>query len=57
MPIKCPVAPLEFILADSFLNTSIFATKLTQHSNTFTGGAFTKTKLQEALIILLEEKI
>jgi sulfide:quinone oxidoreductase len=57
MPIKCPVAPLEFaFLADSFFKNKGMRDKVEITYVTPLGGAFTKPKATEALHHLLEEK-
>jgi sulfide:quinone oxidoreductase len=57
MPIKCPVAPLEFaFLADSFFKNKGMRDKVNITYVTPLGGAFTKPKATEALNYLLEEK-
>jgi sulfide:quinone oxidoreductase len=57
MPIKCPVAPLEFaFLADSYFNKKGMRDKVDITYVTPLGGAFTKPKATEALHYLLEEK-
>ena len=57
MPIKCPVAPLEFaFLADSFFKNKKMRDKVDITYVTPLGGAFTKPKATEALHYLLEEK-
>ncbi|HIP32231.1 MAG TPA: NAD(P)/FAD-dependent oxidoreductase, partial [Crocinitomicaceae bacterium] len=57
MPIKCPVAPLEFaFLADSFFLNKGMRDKVDITFVTPLGGAFTKPKATEALHYLLEEK-
>ena len=57
MPIKCPVAPLEFaFLADSFFKNKGMRDKVDITYVTPLGGAFTKPKATEALHHLLEEK-
>lgn len=57
MPIKCPVAPLEFaFLADSFFKNKGMREKVNITYVTPLGGAFTKPKATEALNYLLEEK-
>lgn len=57
MPIKCPVAPLEFaFLADSFFTNKGMRDKVDISYVTPLGGAFTKPKATEALNYLLEEK-
>lgn len=57
MPIKCPVAPLEFaFLADSYFNKKGMRDKVEITYVTPLGGAFTKPKATEALHYLLEEK-
>ncbi len=57
MPIKCPVAPLEFaFLADSFFINKGMRDKVDITYVTPLGGAFTKPKATEALNYLLEEK-
>lgn len=57
MPIKCPVAPLEFaFLADSYFKNKGMRDKVEITYVTPLGGAFTKPKATEALHHLLEEK-
>ncbi len=57
MPIKCPVAPLEFaFLADSYFKHKKIRDKVTITYVTPLSGAFTKPKATEALSHLLEEK-
>ena len=57
MPIKCPVAPLEFaFLADSFFKHKGMRDKVEITYVTPLDGAFTKPKATEALHYLLEEK-
>jgi sulfide:quinone oxidoreductase len=57
MPIKCPVAPLEFaFLADSFFKHKHIRDKVEITYVTPLSGAFTKPKATEALEHLLEEK-
>ncbi|MFZ4542893.1 MAG: type III sulfide quinone reductase, selenoprotein subtype [Saprospiraceae bacterium] len=57
MPIKCPVAPLEFaFLADSFFKQKDMRDKVTITYVTPLSGAFTKPKATEALDHLLHEK-
>lgn len=57
MPIKCPVAPLEFtFLADSFFKHKGMREKVEITFVTPLGGAFTKPKATKALHYLLEEK-
>jgi sulfide:quinone oxidoreductase len=57
MPIKCPVAPLEFaFLADSFFKHKGMRDKVDITFVTPLDGAFTKPKATEALHYLLEEK-
>lgn len=57
MPIKCPVAPLEFsFLADSFFIHKGMRDKVDITYVTPLSGAFTKPKATEALGYLLEEK-
>ncbi len=57
MPIKCPVAPLEFaFLADSFFRNKGMRDKVEITFVTPLGGAFTKPKATKALHYLLEEK-
>lgn len=57
MPIKCPVAPLEFaFLADSFFKNKGMREKVDITFVTPLGGAFTKPKATKALHYLLEEK-
>lgn len=57
MPIKCPVAPLEFaFLADSFFKNKNMRNKVDITYVTPMSGAFTKPKATEALEHLLQEK-
>lgn len=57
MPIKCPVAPLEFsFLADSFFKHKKMRDKVDITYVTPMSGAFTKPKATEALEHLLVEK-
>jgi len=57
MPIKCPVAPLEFaFLADSFFKHKHLRDKVEITYVTPLSGAFTKPKATEALEHLLDEK-
>ncbi len=57
MPIKCPVAPLEFaFLADSYFKNKGIRDKVEITFVTPLGGAFTKPKATKALHYLLEEK-
>ena len=57
MPIKCPVAPLEFaFLADSFFKHKHMRDKVEITYVTPLSGAFTKPKATEALEHLLREK-
>lgn len=57
MPIKCPVAPLEFaFLADSFFKNKKMRNKVNITFVTPLSGAFTKPKATEALEHLLAEK-
>lgn len=57
MPIKCPVAPLEFaFLADSYFRNKGMRDKVDITFVTPLAGAFTKPKATEALHYLLEEK-
>lgn len=57
MPIKCPVAPLEFaFLADSFFHHKKMRDKVEITYVTPLSGAFTKPKATEALDHLLHEK-
>jgi sulfide:quinone oxidoreductase len=57
MPIKCPVAPLEFaFLADSFFKNKNMRDKVEITFVTPLDGAFTKPKATKALHYLLEEK-
>jgi len=57
MPIKCPVAPLEFaFLADSFFKNKDMRDKVDITYVTPLDGAFTKPKATKALHYLLEEK-
>jgi len=57
MPIKCPVAPLEFaFLADSYFINKGMRDKVELIFVTPLGGAFTKPKATKALHYLLEDK-
>jgi sulfide:quinone oxidoreductase len=57
MPIKCPVAPLEFtFLADDFFRQKGMRDKVDITFVTPMSGAFTKPKATEALHHLLDEK-
>ncbi len=57
MPIKCPVAPLEFaFLADSYFKHKGIREKVNITYVTPLSGAFTKPKATKALEHLLEEK-
>ena len=57
MPIKCPVAPLEFaFLADSYFTNKGMRDKVEIEFVTPLDGAFTKPKATQALHYLLEEK-
>lgn len=57
MPIKCPVAPLEFVfLADSYFRKRGIRDKVELVYVTPLSGPFTKPKSNEALNYLLEEK-
>jgi len=57
MPIKCPVAPLEFaFLADDFFTKKGIRNKVEIIYVTPLSGAFTKPKASEALGYLLKEK-
>ena len=57
MPIKCPVAPLEFaFLADSYFTHKNMRDKVEITFVTPLSGAFTKPKATEALDHLLQEK-
>lgn len=57
MPIKCPVAPLEFaFLADSYFKEKGIRDKVEISYVTPLTGAFTKEKATEKLNYLLEEK-
>ncbi|MDP3352189.1 MAG: FAD/NAD(P)-binding oxidoreductase [Flavobacteriaceae bacterium] len=57
MPIKCPVAPLEFVfLADSYFRKKGMRDKVELTYVTPLGGAFTKPKATAALSYLLKEK-
>jgi len=57
MPIKCPVAPLEFaFLADAFFEQKAMRDKVDISFVTPLSGAFTKPKATEKLGHLLEEK-
>lgn len=57
MPIKCPVAPLEFaFLADSFFRHKNLRDKVEITYVTPLSGAFTKPKATKALEYLLREK-
>lgn len=58
MPIKCPVAPLEFaFLADSYFKEKGMRDKVMISFVTPMSGAFTKPKATEALTYLLDEKL
>jgi sulfide:quinone oxidoreductase len=57
MPIKCPVAPLEFaFLADSYFENKGMRDKVDITFVTPLGGAFTKPKATKELNYLLEKK-
>ncbi|MHB1146945.1 MAG: type III sulfide quinone reductase, selenoprotein subtype [Lutibacter sp.] len=57
MPIKCPVAPLEFVfLADSYFRKKGMRDNVDLTFVTPLGGAFTKPKATEALGYLLKDK-
>lgn len=57
MPIKCPVAPLEFaFLADSYFTKKGMRDKVEITYVTPLSGAFTKPKSSESLSYLLKEK-
>lgn len=57
MPIKCPVAPLEFsFLADSFFKKKKMRDKVKITYVTPLSGAFTKEKCSQKLSYLLKEK-
>ena len=57
MPIKCPVAPLEFLfLADSYFTEIGMREKVDIHYVTPLPGAFTKPKASEVLGNFLEQK-
>lgn len=57
MPIKCPVAPLEFaFLADSFFRNKKMRDKVKITYVTPLSGAFTKEKCTQALSYLLKDK-
>ncbi len=57
MPIKCPVAPLEFVfLADSYFRNKGMRDKVNLTYVTPLGGAFTKPQCTKALEYLLKEK-
>jgi sulfide:quinone oxidoreductase len=57
MPIKCPVAPLEFaFLADSYFKNKGIRDKVEIKFVTPLDGAFTKPKATKALHYLLEDK-
>ena len=57
MPIKCPVAPLEFaFLADSYFTERGMRDKVDIHYVTPLSGAFTKPKASEILGNMLEKK-
>ncbi|MCX2720319.1 type III sulfide quinone reductase, selenoprotein subtype [Lentiprolixibacter aurantiacus] len=57
MPIKCPVAPLEFaFLADSYFKNKGMRDKVDITFVTPLGGAFTKPRATKTLHYLLEEK-
>jgi sulfide:quinone oxidoreductase len=57
MPIKCPVAPLEFaFLADSYFKNKNMRDKVDITFVTPMSGAFTKPKATEALNYLLKQK-
>ncbi|NVO01431.1 MAG: NAD(P)/FAD-dependent oxidoreductase [Bacteroidetes bacterium] len=57
MPIKCPVAPLEFVMfADAFFSERGMRDKVNIHYVTPMSGAFTKPRASKILGNLLEEK-
>lgn len=57
MPIKCPVAPLEFaFLADSFFKNKAMRDKVELTFVTPMDGAFTKPRASQELSYLLEQK-
>jgi sulfide:quinone oxidoreductase len=57
MPIKCPVAPLEFVfLADSYFTKKGIRDQVDLTYVTPLGGAFTKPKATKSLSYLLKEK-
>lgn len=57
MPIKCPVAPLEFVfLADSYFTEKGIRDKVDIHFVTPLSGAFTKPKASEILGDILTKK-
>ncbi|WP_282163300.1 type III sulfide quinone reductase, selenoprotein subtype [Ulvibacterium marinum] len=57
MPIKCPIAPLEFVfLADSYFKNKGMRDSVDITFVTPLSGAFTKPKATKALHYLLEEK-
>ena len=57
MPIKCPVAPLEFVfLADSYFTEKGIRDKVDIHFVTPLPGAFTKPKASEILGDILTKK-
>jgi len=57
MPIKCPIAPLEFLfLADSYFREAGTRDKVDIHLVTSLPGAFTKPKATEVLSGVLSEK-
>ena len=57
MPIKCPVAPLEFLfLADAYFTERGMRDKVDLHLVTPLAGAFTKPKASEILGDFLERK-
>lgn len=57
MPIKCPVAPLEFVMfADAFFSERGMRDKVNIHYVTPMSGAFTKPRASKILGGLLEEK-
>ena len=57
MPIKCPVAPLEFVfLADSYFTEKGMRDKVDIHFVTPLPGAFTKPKASEILGDVLDKK-
>lgn len=57
MPIKCPIAPLEFVfLADSYFKNKGMRDNMDITFVTPLSGAFTKPKATKALHYLLEEK-